>query len=334
MIEINKELQDKFDILKKKIEQYSFILIFLQKYTDLDAAGSSIGLLNLIKHNYKNKEIYLVGFDTKPNGINVAKEYLFDKDKHIINDLDTLGISVDASNTRQLKHKEYLNKCTEFVIIDHHDRHELWDQMKQKPILINCNLYGSCSGLLFKIAKHNKWQIAYDVAAWLVKGHSGDVRVATGIPGIWEIFYEISNMGIDVNEQLLQTTRRSLSIIKAANEIFCDAEQARNAVFLTWTRNMAKKYGFLHDSLFTYPLLYAHHNIKGHTFIYFHYLLRENEKNMGIKNIFVAMVKENPALEELLLANDFIVQRNWYYKRGDVMEFKEMFNANRALFVA
>lgn len=328
-----KELQEKFSVLKQKIKQYSCILIFLQRYTDLDAAGSSLGLLNLIKHNYKNKEIYLVGFDLKPNGIAVSEEYLFDNKKHIINDLDTLGISVDVCDMRELRFKDYIKKCTEFIIIDHHDRHDLWDQMKQKPMLINCNLYGSCSGLIFKIAKYNKWDICTDVACLLVKGHYGDTHVNTQSPGIWEIFYEIQNMGVNVNEQILETTRHPLYKAKALNDVMQETERDGRALLFTWTRKMAENYSYLQTSLFTYPLVYLQKNVKASTLIYFHYLLRETPQKMTVKNIFVVPIKENPALEELLLANGFVSHRNWYFKRGDLMEFKEFFNANRDLFV-
>lgn len=329
----DKELQDKFNLLKEKIEQYSCILIFLQKYTDLDAAGSSIGLLNLIKHNYTNKEIYLVGFDLKPNGIKVPEEYLLNKEEHIINDLNTLGISVDVCNIQQVKYKDYINKCTEFIIIDHHERHDLWHQLKEKPTLINCNLYGSCCGLLFKIAKYNKWDICKDVLCLLIKGHHGDTRTITGIPGVWEIFYEIQNMGVDVSEQVVEVNRHPLYMVKAFHDVLCGVERDGGALIFTWTRNMCNKYTYLQKSLFTFPLMYLHFGVKANTLIYFHHLLRETPKQMTIKNIFVAIIKENPELEELLLENGFSPQRKWFYKRGDVMEFKELFNANRELFV-
>lgn len=329
---INEELQNQFKQLKEKIEHYSSILIFLQKYTDLDAAGSSIALLNLIKHNYKNKEIYLIGFDQKPNGIRVPEEFLFDKDKHLINDLDTLGISVDVCSEQQIKNKDLLKKCTEFVIVDHHERHELWEQMKKKPLLINCNNYGSCCGLLFKMAKYNEWQICKDVLCLLVKGHYGDSRLVSGIPGVWEIFYEIQCMGVDVSDEINTVNRRPLYMMKAFNDVIKEVEQEGKALLLTWTKHMSNKHANLQKSLFTFPLAFLHKNVKSHTVIYFHHLLRETPKQITTKNIFVALIKENPELEELLLENSFVKHRNWFYKRGDLMEFKELFRANYDLF--
>lgn len=142
--------------LASSIAAHSTVLIFLPRHSDLDAAGSAIGLLNIIKDNFKkDKELYLVGFDIRPRGLEVPEQYLY-RDSILINEQDTLGISVDAAALKQLKHTSLIKKCKEFYVIDHHEHNSLKDDIKREIVYINDNTYGSCCGLILAIGQENK----------------------------------------------------------------------------------------------------------------------------------------------------------------------------------
>ena len=48
-----------------KINEYNTIIIHRHSNPDLDAYGSQLGLMESLKHNYPNKNIYVVGDDNR-----------------------------------------------------------------------------------------------------------------------------------------------------------------------------------------------------------------------------------------------------------------------------
>ncbi len=100
--------------LWKKIEQYDRIIIHRHSRPDLDALGSQRGLAEILKTNYPQKEIYMVG--------DMSSRYAFLGEMDVISDevySDALVIITDVSVSAMVSDDRY-QLANEVVIIDHH----------------------------------------------------------------------------------------------------------------------------------------------------------------------------------------------------------------------
>lgn len=103
-----------FSKINELIKKYEKIIIHRHKNPDMDAIGSQIGLYYLIKENYPNKEVYVVGdqnrFD-KDNMMMDISNQVFD---------DALSIIVDVAVANLISDERY-KLAKEVLIIDHHN---------------------------------------------------------------------------------------------------------------------------------------------------------------------------------------------------------------------
>lgn len=111
------------EIIVKKIEQYENIAIFFHELPDLDALGSSYGLLYFIKTKYPNKDVRIIGLDTLSTRFQ-NNMYDFDK-RHVPNEFltNSLGIILDTANAARIWSGRH-NYCRELIRIDHHPKLE------------------------------------------------------------------------------------------------------------------------------------------------------------------------------------------------------------------
>lgn len=320
---------------KDIVQKYSTIIVFIQRHNDYDAIASSISLASAIKFNYKkeNKSIYIVGFRSKQNGVEIPEEFV-PPENTLFNDKDTLGIVIDVCHRRQISSYELIHKCSEFVIIDHHKDHKLYSEwIKDKKILLILNdHFRSCSGLMTFIFRHLQWYEGKDAQALLAKGHYHDSCLADNSNGVWETCKELSECGVDVMSVYKEANKWPLHMILAVAKILTEAEKDGKCLLLTFSKAMITSTSWNTDNLFTFPLKFLHQHLKIKTIVYFHFLLHEGQHPLSFKNIFVVTTEENLELERVLLENGFIRNKAWYYKLGDVMEFREFYNAHKGLF--
>lgn len=97
-----------------KIEQYNTIIIHRHTRPDLDALGSQIGLRDILKYKYPNKEIYIVG-DTSTKYNFIGQMDIIDDDKYN----NALVIICDVAVKNMVSDDRYL-KAKDIVVIDHH----------------------------------------------------------------------------------------------------------------------------------------------------------------------------------------------------------------------
>ena len=99
--------------IKKMIESYETIIIHRHQRPDMDAIGSQYGLSLLLKENYKDKNIYVVGDLNEMSYLAKMDEISSDTYK------DALAIITDVSVTRMISDNRY-NLAKDIIIIDHH----------------------------------------------------------------------------------------------------------------------------------------------------------------------------------------------------------------------
>lgn len=101
------------DKLLELINKYQNIVIFRHTRPDLDALGSQIGLKNIIKDNFNNKNVYVVGDMNSFTFLGNMDEVEDDIIK------ESLAIIVDVADSKLVSDDRYLIAKERFVI-DHH----------------------------------------------------------------------------------------------------------------------------------------------------------------------------------------------------------------------
>lgn len=117
----------KHNIIKEKIEQYQTIIIHRHLRPDLDALGSQIGLYEAIKTTYPDKDVYIVGDESRFDVVgkmDIIPDSLYK---------DALVFIVDVA-VRKLISDDRYDLAKEVIIIDHHTNSS--DIKEQLNILI------------------------------------------------------------------------------------------------------------------------------------------------------------------------------------------------------
>lgn len=99
-----------------KIKEYNRIILFRHKRPDGDAVGSTMGLAEIIRATYPEKEVYVQNTD-------YAKylEFLGGEGEIIADELyaDALGIIMDTATLERVSNPKHV-LCREIIKIDHH----------------------------------------------------------------------------------------------------------------------------------------------------------------------------------------------------------------------
>ncbi|MCQ2432092.1 MAG: bifunctional oligoribonuclease/PAP phosphatase NrnA [Clostridia bacterium] len=110
---MNREITD---AILAKIKEYDRIILMRHIRPDGDAVGSTMGLKDIIKTTWPEKEVYIQGDDRAEYLAFVEKE-----DEHLDDAAfsGALGIALDTATTERCAEKRY-DLCKELIKIDHH----------------------------------------------------------------------------------------------------------------------------------------------------------------------------------------------------------------------
>ena len=176
------------------IEKYKRIIIHRHSNPDGDALGSQIGLKNLIKDNYPDKEVYIVG--------DGAKRFAFieGSEMDVISDelyFGALAVILDTSASALISDARY--KTAGFSLrLDHHIFCE-----KIADTEITDSSYESCCGLIAALALESGWKISDLTAKSLFTGmvtDSGRFRYDSVSPRTFRIAAELAERNIKPND--------------------------------------------------------------------------------------------------------------------------------------
>lgn len=140
-------LVDKFDNLLSRLTSYDKIALFGHVSPDGDCYGSLIGLKEILKKKFPNKEVkaFSSGLPLFFDDFGKLDEARDDYFKN------AFAIMVDVSNLRRVEDKR-ITLCKEIFIIDHHIPDE---QLDDNNSLVDTSFI-SCAGLIAFLAfKHN-----------------------------------------------------------------------------------------------------------------------------------------------------------------------------------
>lgn len=145
--------------VKKLIEKYDTIIIHRHTRPDMDAIGSQVGLMHLIKANYPEKEVYVVGDEN---------DFMYQAKMDKINDSkyqNALAIIIDVAVSNLVSDDRY-NLAKEILIIDHH----------RNDTDINCSYFyqksdfTSACEMVSELARKLKWQVNSDASTYIYGG--------------------------------------------------------------------------------------------------------------------------------------------------------------------
>ena len=130
--------------IQKKIEAYDTIIIHRHENPDGDALGSQIGLAALLRENYPEKKIYIVGDMSRRFAFMEGSEMALITDEVYKN---ALAIVLDTSASHLISDKRY-SLAKETVRIDHH----LFCEKICDIELVDTS-FESCAGLVADFAR-------------------------------------------------------------------------------------------------------------------------------------------------------------------------------------
>lgn len=150
-----------FESILEKIQNYPRIIIHRHKNPDGDALGSQYGLWQLLRINYPEKEVYMVG--------DMTPRYAFipGRSMDVIEDSQytgALAIVLDTSAKVLISDERYLT-ATATARIDHHIFVE-----KICETEVTDTSYESCCGLITALAIECGWSVTADAAKALYTG--------------------------------------------------------------------------------------------------------------------------------------------------------------------
>lgn len=150
-----------------KINEYNDIVIYRHINPDFDAFGSQLGMYELIKTTYPDKNVYIAG-DFKSD--------LFDKFDFNYQNIScsfhqpALGIVLDTANKERIDDQSYL-QCQELIKIDHHIVVDSYGSINYEDPSAS-----SCSQLVCELLKDRQTDISKKGAEALYMGIVGDTN--------------------------------------------------------------------------------------------------------------------------------------------------------------
>jgi len=151
-----------YGVVIDKIDAYGTIVIHRHIQPDLDALGSQLGLRNIIKKNFKNKKVYVVGEggDYDMFGpMDRPEDHVFEQ---------ALAIVLDVAGKDRVSDQRFLD-AKETIVIDHHrNPTDFADIFISDPEQV-----ATCQ-MLVQMCKDEKLKIDADAATYLFAGLTTD----------------------------------------------------------------------------------------------------------------------------------------------------------------
>ena len=155
--------------IREFIERNDSIVIFRHIHGDYDAYGAQLGLKELIKNNYPEKEVYSAGDRDIIN-----PDFLDDMDNPDVETISrSLCIIVDTSTRDRVENKDYLLSGNS-IRIDHHPYAE--EICKYEMVDPSAS---SASQLIVELAMDSGWSMSARAAVFLYAGISSDTLKMT-----------------------------------------------------------------------------------------------------------------------------------------------------------
>ena len=190
-------------LLKEKIEEFDYIVIFRHQSPDFDAFGCQLGLKSWIQDNYPNKTVKAVG----NNHIVFTKTLYPEMDvvsDEELNCHEFLAIICDTGDTKRIDDKRY--ELAKYKIkFDHHPPRELYGDSN-----FIIDELSSCSELITDVLTHSVFKgtkLSKEVAKYLfsgIVGDSGRFQFPSTTANTFKAAAKLLKTGIDMQKDVYQ----------------------------------------------------------------------------------------------------------------------------------
>lgn len=181
-----------FSKIDKLIKKYEKIIIHRHTNPDMDAIGSQVGLYYLIKENYPNKKVYVVGDKNRNDKDNM----MMDINDEVFN--NALSIIVDVTVSNLVSDSRY-KLAKEVLIIDHHNNEP---NIENATIFIDTS-YSSAAEYIADIFRNLNYRFNKSASSYLLWGmitDTGRFQWMKDAKRIFEIASYLSGNGAETKE--------------------------------------------------------------------------------------------------------------------------------------
>lgn len=237
----------KWDIALKAIKQHQNIIIFHHINPDGDCLGSQFGLAELIRTNYPNKRVFVIG-DNKGNFD--FMNYQFNSVRQI-DFTNSLAIVVDTPVTDRIEKSDLFlnNKFSSRLKIDHHPNvvgmpaNYEWTDAR----------YVAAAEMIAELASKANWTINHSAAQHLYLGiltDSGRFMYSSTTPRTYKLVAKLIKSGnLDINSIHNNLYKKSLVDLKIQSEVMNGFKQYERVLYFVATRKIQAKLNVSEDRI-------------------------------------------------------------------------------------
>jgi phosphoesterase RecJ-like protein len=205
----------KVNLMLAKIKQYKKIVVFRHESPDFDALGSQYGMIEWLKHNFKNKQIIEAGMTNSQIGKN-----LFPKSSSVKITSPFLAIVLDTANSGRISGEAY--KQADYIIkIDHHPSNDNYGDLN--IVHTEASSVGELLYHIFTSKALRKYSMDKLAAKYLMIGLIGDtgrlIYPSTTLDTI-NAFNELAKTGINLQDIYRRMYEKSIEEIPVIKRIY------------------------------------------------------------------------------------------------------------------
>ena len=223
-----------------KIEQYQKIVIFRHKRPDGDAVGSTMGLREVLRATYPDKDVRLINNDFADYVAFLGEEDAPEADEFFA---DALGIVIDTATRERISNPQYA-LCRELIKIDHHIPIQpygdvMWVEEERSSscemIAAFCEAFGDRLVLTKQAAEKIYTGMVTDSGRFRFRSVSGDTMRLAGM---------LLDAGVDTDVLYANLYMKGFDEFKFQSYVYKKMKITENGVaYLFVDRAMQKKFG-------------------------------------------------------------------------------------------
>jgi bifunctional oligoribonuclease and PAP phosphatase NrnA len=205
----------KVNLMLAKIKQYKKIVVFRHESPDFDALGSQYGMIEWLKHNFKDKQIIETGITNSQIGKN-----LFPKSSSVKITSPFLAIVLDTANSGRISGDAY--KQADYIIkIDHHPSNDNYGDLN--IVHTEASSVGELLYHIFTSKALRKYRTDKLTAKYLMIGLIGDtgrlIYPSTTLDTI-NAFNDLAKTGINLQDIYRRMYEKSIEEIPVIKRIY------------------------------------------------------------------------------------------------------------------
>ena len=234
---MNKEQMTK---VLDKIKEYDKIVIFRHKRPDGDAVGSTLGLREILRLSYPEKQIMVINNDRSD-----YTAFLGDEDSAHTDDFfaDALGIIIDTATTERISNPQYA-LCRERIKIDHHINVQEYGEI----CWVESERSSACEMIAaFYEAFRDELKISREAATYIYTGivtDSGRFRFRSVSGDTMRLAGMLLDEGIDTDVLYAQLYLKEFKELKFQAYVYKKMKITKNGVaYIVIDRAMQRKFG-------------------------------------------------------------------------------------------